>query len=101
MYIELKNINKNYDRNILSNISYKFESGKNSLTSQIINKDKKVIVVGKDGIGYDKEHWDSSNTFWISEQENLLISDNQTRAYVNGDSEKKSYFSRIAWGRKN
>lgn len=28
MYIELKDINKNYDRNILSNISYKFESGK-------------------------------------------------------------------------
>ena len=27
MYIELKDINKSYDRNILRNISYKFESG--------------------------------------------------------------------------
>lgn len=40
-----------------------------------------MIVVGKDGEGYDKKEWRKSRTFRQSEQENLLVADNQTRDY--------------------
>ena len=78
--------------------AYKFESGKRGLTMQILNKGKRVIVVGKDGLGYEKEAWHESKTFWISDQENLLVADNQTRDYQDGTAERRRYLSSIAWG---
>lgn len=78
--------------------AYRFESGKKGFTRQILNRGKRVIVVGKDGIGYEKENWIESKTFWQSEQENLLVADNQTRDYQEGSQERRSYLSSITWG---
>lgn len=78
--------------------AYSFESGKNGLTKQILRKGMKVIVVGKDGVGYEKEIWNTSKTFRQSEQENLLVSDNQSRTYAESDQNLKAYFSYLAWG---
>ncbi len=79
--------------------AYKFESGKIGLTQQVLNMKKKVLVVGKDGVGYDKESWHLSKTFWGFDQENLLVADNQTRDYQEGSSERREYLSAIAWGK--
>lgn len=78
--------------------AYKFESGKKGLTRQILRRGKKVLVVGKDGRGYEKEEWRESKTFRQSEQENLLVADNQTRDYQEGSPERRSYLSSITWG---
>ncbi len=78
--------------------AWRFESGKSSLTKQIMRTGKKVIVVGKDGIGYEKEDWHKSNTFWQNSQNNLLISDNQTRHYSIGDDGTKRLLTHYAWG---
>lgn len=78
--------------------TYNFESGKNGLTKQILRKGAKVIVVGRDGIGYEKEAWNISKTFRQSEQENLLVADNQTRDYQCGTPERREYLSSITWG---
>ena len=78
--------------------AYRFESGRKGLTSQILAMGKRVIVVGKDGRGYEKEEWRESRTFWRYEQENLLIADNQTRDYQEGSSERRRYLSDFAWG---
>ena len=51
-----------------------------------------------DGKGYDISHWKESRTFWIAEQENLLISDNQTALYHNADSSYRKILSNNAWG---
>lgn len=75
-----------------------FESGKSGLTSQIIKMGKLIIVVGKDGVGYGMERWNESNTFWHSEQENLLVADNQTRDYQSANSDRRKYLSYVAWG---
>ena len=77
--------------------AYRFESGKNGMTKQIVRLRKKVLVVGKNGVGYEKKMWNKSNTFWQSEQENLLVADNQTRDYQFGDLERRVYLSRAAW----
>ncbi len=79
--------------------AYKFESGKLSLTLQIIKMGKKPLIVGKDGIGYEKELWNKSRTLWSFEQENLLVADNQTMDYQNGTKEKRRTLSLVAWGK--
>jgi hypothetical protein len=77
--------------------AWKMESGKKGLTRQILDMNLKILVVGKDGRGYEKEQWDKSDTFCKGRQSNLLISDNQTRAYsCNPAAQKK--LSRDVWG---
>lgn len=78
--------------------AYRFESGKSGLTNQILEMGLKALVIGADGKGYDILDWCRSNTFWRNGQENLLIEDNQTRAYRNGRLKKKAILSHHAWG---
>ena len=78
--------------------AFYLESGKKSITNQILKMGLKPIVVGKDGRGYEKHEWDISNTFWRGSQENLLISDNQTRKYDSGASDWKEKWEFFAWG---
>jgi hypothetical protein len=77
--------------------AYKFESGKKGLTRNILAMGKKVLVVGADGRGYEKEAWCESNTFFQSEQENLLVADNQTREYEYGSPDRRRFLSSLAW----
>ena len=78
--------------------AYRFESGRKSLTKQILGMGKRVVVVGKDGGGYEMEEWRESKTFWRDEQENLLVADNQTRDYQEGNQERRRHLSSFAWG---
>lgn len=78
--------------------AYKFESGKKSITRQVEKLGKTVLVIGKDGRAYQKDDCWKSNTFWRSNQENLLVSDNQTRMYLGCDLKSKAYYSHNAWG---
>ena len=78
--------------------AYRFESGKRGLTAQVLGMGKAVLVVGRDGVAYDRENWHLSNTFWRRNQENLLVADNQTRSYESSDPELRAAYSAIAWG---
>lgn len=78
--------------------AFYLESGKNSITNQVRKMGLKPIVVGKNGRGYEKNEWDISNTFWRGSQENLLISDNQTRKYDREAPDWKKKWEFFAWG---
>ncbi len=78
--------------------AYFIESGRYSFTKQIELMGFRPIVVGKNGRGYEKHEWNISSTFWRGVQENLLISDNQTRLYDKEDSVKKKKREFFAWG---
>lgn len=78
--------------------AYMFESGHESLTSQIMRRGLRPVVVGRDGTGYEKEQWHSANIFRQGCQENLLIADNQTDIYERGSFEKRTELSKLAWG---
>lgn len=78
--------------------AYLFESGRNSLTNYYLNKGLKVLVLDKYGKTYEPHEWIRSSTFWIDNQENLLISDNQTRLYENGSEREKKLMKKLAWG---
>lgn len=69
--------------------AYIFENGRNSLTNQLLHKGFKILVIDNKGIHYEIGKWHLSKTFWISNQENLLISDNQTRIYDNAPEDQK------------
>ena len=68
------------------------------MTNQILKTKKSAIVIGHDGISYATDQWKKSNTFWISQQENLMITDNQTALFENADPAQKHYLTKIAWG---
>ncbi len=79
--------------------SYKFESASNGFSKQIFNMGKKIIVVGRDGVGYDKEEWDKSRTFRYGDQENLLVADNQTQEYQGASIKRRRYLFKTTWSR--
>ena len=78
--------------------AYRFESGKHSLTTQVMEAGLRAVVVGADGEAYEKEEWHQSNTFWQDRQQNLLVEDNQTRHYAKGTGALRNVLSRFAWG---
>ncbi len=79
--------------------AYRFESGRRSLTRQVLKLGLKVLVVGKDGLGYEMNLWDQSRTFWQYEQENLLVEDNQTGVYQKALPEHRYILSNNAWNK--
>ncbi|WFT92840.1 hypothetical protein QA633_31525 [Bradyrhizobium barranii] len=78
--------------------SYLFESGQNGLTQQIFQRGLKVVIVGADGQRYDTDRWAESGTFRLGDQRNLLVKDNQTRAFDNMDASEKRAFAELTWG---
>ncbi len=76
-----------------------FESGRNSMTRQILRQGLGVLVVGRDGSVYGPDDWGRSMTFWQQQQENLLIQDNRTAAYQRGNEEFRAKRSACAWNR--
>lgn len=78
--------------------AWEFENGRNGFTVQLLEAGLQPRVVGKSGGVYRKEEWAISNTLWQQEQEELIVSDNQTGFYTDGDHEKRKFLSTWAWG---
>jgi hypothetical protein len=78
--------------------SLRFESGRQSMTRQILAQGLDVLVVGRDGYGYKPGEWYASRTFRSSDQENLLVADNRTRQYQEADAGTKVFLRKLAWG---
>jgi hypothetical protein len=76
----------------------RFENGRISLTRQLLARGLQVLVAGRDGAAYGPEEWRTSRTFWQSEQENLLVSDNQTEKYAQADLRQREALRARAWG---
>jgi len=88
-------------RRILRKIdAMRFESGKNSLTRQVARMGLRSVVVGKNGLAYETGEWWKSNTYAQGDQNNLLILDNRTAKYAEGDIKERHLISQVAWGGK-
>jgi hypothetical protein len=77
--------------------AYKFESGRSGLTKQIKKLGLKCVIVGNNGNVYSENYWPESRIFWSSDQENLLIKDNQTNYYQNANAITKKKLFISAW----
>lgn len=80
--------------------AYRFESGRQGLTRQVLSLGRKALLVGADGAGVEIAQWPESNVFWRSAQENLLVADNQTRLYRDGEPRQRAVLSYYAWGER-
>jgi hypothetical protein len=78
--------------------AYRLESGKHGLTRQVLGMSQRVLVVDCDGRTYEMPDWHASNTFWRLDQGNLLVADNQTRAYDVASNDDRLHYSTLAWG---
>lgn len=76
---------------------YKFESGRRSLTNQILALGLKPVVVDRHGRTYAIADWRSSATFWRDDQINLLVSDNRTEGYKEGTRAFRDALENSAW----
>jgi hypothetical protein len=80
--------------------AYRLESGRRGITARLRSGGWDVAVVGRDGRPYRSCFWHDSHTFWQGNQENLIIADNQTRSYADGDALRRQVLSAYAWGQK-
>jgi hypothetical protein len=78
--------------------SHQFESGYDGMTRQILQRGLRPLVVGRDGHAYEVKDWRQSFTFRSGEQQNLLVSDNQTRHYQNADPQLRQKLIEETWG---
>jgi hypothetical protein len=76
-----------------------FESGFHSLTRQVRRLSLDALLVGADGRAYKTDDWHKSNSFRQADQDNLLIADNRTTDYMEGDVERRARLSTLAWGK--
>lgn len=77
---------------------WSLESGRHSLTRQMLARGRVPLVVGRNGHAYAIEDWPASNTFRRGEQGNLLIADNRTCEYANADRSTREKLESLAWG---
>lgn len=81
-------------------LAYLLESGTQSITRQVQELGLRAVVVGLDGQIYDVEDWPNSGTFRYRDQQNLLVSDNQTRDYVAATRRRRCRVGRDSWGER-
>jgi hypothetical protein len=75
-----------------------FESGRQSLTRQILAMSRDVLLVGRNGRGYSPKWWPASDTCFQSTQGNLLVADDQTRGFAALRWPAKRAVALSAWG---
>lgn len=80
--------------------AHRLESGAESITAQVHAQGLDSLVVACDGGVFEPERWPLSRTFWQGGQEYLMIADNQTADYAEGDEPMRRFLARYAWGRE-
>jgi hypothetical protein len=78
--------------------AYRFESGRRGMTARLKAMGLRAVVAGSNGRAYETSEWAASHTLWQGKQENLLVADNQTRDYQDGDPDLRWALSSYAWG---
>ena len=79
--------------------AFRLEHGRVSYTRFLGARGLTSIIVGNDGKTYGPDAWMHSPTFRIPGQDNLLITDNQTRAYDTAPRATHHIMEYSAWGR--
>jgi hypothetical protein len=80
------------------NATYRLENGRDNMTSQLRTRGRPAMLVDRHGSVREGRHWPAADVFWQARQQDLLVADNQTRAYAEGPPSHRETLSRFAWG---
>jgi hypothetical protein len=75
-----------------------FESGADSLTTQLRRTGLAAIVVDRKGQGYNVPDWCRSGTFRLGNQPGLIMTDNRSREFAKMSPAMRIVHSRVTWG---
>ncbi len=78
--------------------TYLLESGRRSITRQILERGLRAVVIGRDGHIYGVKDWAASRTYRSGEQDNLLVADRRTEDWAAASPRLRRRLSRDAWG---
>jgi hypothetical protein len=78
---------------------YEFESGSVSLSRMIRNHGLLTVLATKESFYGAPGEWAESKTFRLGNQENLLLSDRQSRHYDEANAEERKRLTELAWGK--
>ena len=78
-----------------------FEHGHESMTRQVLRAGFKARVVDASGAGYDVDQWPLSDTFRLRNQNQLLITDNQTAFFAAANNERRLVYTWFSWGEES
>jgi hypothetical protein len=78
--------------------AYRFEGGAKGLPGQLRRRGLEPVIVGRAGTPIAAGDWPGADIFWQGDQHELLVADNQTRAYAAGSADVRDALSRYAWG---
>lgn len=77
--------------------TYGFESGRRSMTKQILTQGLHPVVIDRHGRAYRVSEWKLSSTFRVGEQENLIIADNRTVNFSEAGPVHRRYLEKLSW----
>lgn len=75
-----------------------FENGRRSLYRRVLETGRRAVVVGADGSVWEEAKWPESQTFYSGEQENLLIGDLRTQAFIEAGEDERARLAKLSWG---
>ena len=75
-----------------------FESGRDSLTRQLLKKKFKLKIVNSDNKSFEIPNWKDSKTYSLNLQEKLIFKDNRTDDYDKSIGELKAKLKKTNWG---
>ncbi|MFM0013701.1 glycosyltransferase family 2 protein [Paraburkholderia sediminicola] len=78
--------------------SYGFESGPDGLSARIARSGKALALVDRNGAVHVPADWPKSRTFRLGNQEDLLMSDNQTKAFDALSPAQRATYQLMSWG---
>lgn len=78
--------------------TYLLESGRRSITRQVLERALRAVVAGRDGRVYGVKDWAASCTYRSGEQTNLLVADRRTHDWQTASPRLRRRLSRDAWG---
>jgi len=80
--------------------TYALESGPASITALLQAAGQPPVVIDRRGAARFPADWHESDGFHQADQQDLLITDNQTRIYTGATAAQRRVLSAMAWGAK-
>ncbi|MDX6681938.1 MAG: hypothetical protein QOG94_1977 [Solirubrobacteraceae bacterium] len=78
--------------------TYELESGRRSITRQLIARGRPPVMVDRHGVARAPPDWHLGDVFCQSRQQDLIVGDNQTRRYASATRDQRALLSAQAWG---